>query len=135
MPPAVAAVFAGFPAPVRRRLLAVRQLIFEVARTTEGVGVLTETLKWGEPAYLTAATGSGSTIRLGWPKGSGAQCAVYFNCRTTLVGSFRAHFPDALDYQGSRAILLDSSGRLPKSALGICLAMALRYHRSSRTRR
>ena len=64
MPADVAAAFSGFPASVRARLLEVRDLIFETAVAIEGVGPLTETLKWGEPAYLTLATGSGSTIRL-----------------------------------------------------------------------
>ncbi len=38
MPADVAAVFAGFPERVRRRLLEVRGLIFETAADIEGVG-------------------------------------------------------------------------------------------------
>jgi hypothetical protein len=34
-------------------------MIFDVARQTKGVGKLQETLKWGEPAYVTAESGSG----------------------------------------------------------------------------
>jgi hypothetical protein len=132
MPDAVAAAFDAFPSPVRARLLEVRALILATAAKTAGVGPLTETLKWGEPAYLTEATGSGTTIRLGWPKPGGETCAVLFNCRTTLVEHFRAHFGDAFAYQGSRAILLDVSGPLPAAPLAICLAMALAYHRRSR---
>jgi hypothetical protein len=94
MPADVAAVFSAFPAHVRARLLEVRELIFETAADIEGVGPLTETLKWGEPAYLTQATGSGSTIRLGWFRSSARDCAVLFNCRTTLVDDFRSQFPD-----------------------------------------
>ncbi|HEV8332542.1 MAG TPA: hypothetical protein VGQ22_14040 [Steroidobacteraceae bacterium] len=60
----VAGVFAGYPPQLRPRLLALRHLIFEVARQTDGVGKLQETLKWGEPAYVTAESGSGSTIRI-----------------------------------------------------------------------
>ena len=33
-----------------------RQLIFETAAATEVVGELEETLKWGEPSYLTPKT-------------------------------------------------------------------------------
>ena len=47
------------------RLMTLRALIFDVAAKTDGVGALDETLKWGEPAYLTRSK-SGSTIRLGW---------------------------------------------------------------------
>ena len=78
----VAAAFAAFPERVRARLLEVRDLVFETAADLEDVGPLTETLKWGEPAYLTEATGSGSTIRLGWPKARPSHAAVYFNCKT-----------------------------------------------------
>jgi hypothetical protein len=49
-------------------LLALRRVIFATAAATPGVGVLTETLKWGEPAHVTAETASGSTIRLGWSR-------------------------------------------------------------------
>jgi hypothetical protein len=107
----------------------VRSLIFETAARVEGVGHLTETLKWGEPAYLTEATGSGSTIRLGWFRSSERDCAVLFNCRTTLVDDFRDWFPDAFAYEKNRAILLDSSEPLPQAPLSACLGMALTYHR------
>ena len=62
--PTVAKIFAAYPPKLRKRLLAVRQMIFDVAKQTEGVGKLQETLKWGEPAYVTTETGSGSTIRI-----------------------------------------------------------------------
>lgn len=134
VPAAVSAAFDAFPMPVRTRLLAVRGLIFETAAATAGVGPLTETLKWGEPAYLTEATASGSTIRLGQPKGADGECAVLFNCRTTLVDDFRTHFPDVFTYQGNRAILLDVNGPLPTRPLAICLGMALTYHLGQRSR-
>ena len=60
---------------------------------------------------------------------------ILFNCRTTLVETFRAHFPDAFAYQGNRAILIPSSVPLPESALAICLAMALTYHQRPRSER
>src|ERR1700730_3655825 len=63
--PAVDAAFGAYPKALRTRLLALRRLIFETAATTEGVGEREETLKWGQPSYLTPDTGSGSTIRLG----------------------------------------------------------------------
>ena len=50
----VEAVFSGYPETLRRRLMALRALIFETAQSTEGVGALEETLKWGQPSYLTA---------------------------------------------------------------------------------
>ena len=129
MPADVTAAFAAFPEHVRARLLEARDLIFATAADIGGVGPLKETLKWGEPAYLTEATGSGSTIRLGRSRSSERECAVLFNCRTTLVDDFRMQFPDAFAYEKNRAILLDAREPLPKAPLSVCLGMALTYHR------
>jgi hypothetical protein len=132
-PPAeVALAFAAFPAPVRRRVESVRASIFAVARDTTGVGPLTETLKWGEPAYLTEATGSGSTIRLGWPKARRDRAAVYFNCKTTLIPSFRDMFSDAFEYMENRALLLPLDAAPDERALQLCLAAALTYRLAKR---
>jgi len=65
MPQNVTDVFARLPAPVKARLLAIRGLIFQLSDGMDSVGPLTETLRWGEPAYLTQTSKSGTTIRLG----------------------------------------------------------------------
>ena len=129
MPADVAAVFSAFPGPIRARLLEVRDLIFATAAAAEGAGPLTEALKWGEPAYLTRATGSGSTIRLGRLRSPEGRCAVLFNCRTTLVDDFRGQFPGVFAYEKNRAIVLDASEPLAEAPLSACLRMALVYHR------
>ncbi|MGF1627560.1 MAG: DUF1801 domain-containing protein [Alphaproteobacteria bacterium] len=130
MAPEVAAVFAGCPAAARARMMALRRQIFDTAAATPGVGPLTETLKWGEPAYLTAATGSGSTVRIGWKPTAPDRVGVYFNCRTRLVDRFRTMFAGELTFEGNRAILLDISQPLPDQPLAACLALALTYHRN-----
>ena len=135
IPDTVAAAFEALSEPTRIQLLHIRRLIFEVAEETPGVGPLTETLKWGEPAYLTAASRSGSTIRLGVSKTLGNTAAILFNCHTTLVETFRAQFPDAFAYQGNRAILVPPSVPLLEPPLAICLAMALTYHHRRRLER
>ena len=129
MPADVAAAFAAFPEHVRARLLEARDLIFATAAGMAAVGPLKETLKWGEPAYLTEASRSGSTIRLGWFRSSERECAILFSCRTTLVDDFRERFPNAFPYEKNRAILLDAREALPKTPLSVCLGMALTYHR------
>lgn len=130
---AVARAFEAFPPTIRPKLLALRQLIFEVAGSTEGVGPITETLKWGEPAYLTAASGSGTTIRIGWKAAAPTRYAMYLHCRTSLVDRFRTLVPNELQFEGNRAIVFDESERLPRKPLSMCIAMALTYHRSKRS--
>ncbi|WP_445680887.1 DUF1801 domain-containing protein [Radicibacter daui] len=129
VPPEVAATFAALPPGITARLLEIRELVFAVAAATEGVGPLTEMLKWGEPAYLTEGTGSGSTIRLGRPRGSMQDCALFFNCNTTLVEGFREQFGDRLRFEKNRAILLDAAEPLPEAVLASCIRQALTYHR------
>jgi hypothetical protein len=129
MPDNVASAFAAFPANVQKRLQTIRSLIFAVAKNTPEVGPLTETLKWGEPAYLTEATGSGSTVRLGWPRKTAPDhAAVYFICHTHLVSTFRGIWPGTFRYDGDRAILLPLDGKVPDE-LALCIGMALTYHK------
>ena len=125
---AVAQIFENYPPAVRRRLLALREPIFETAAATPGVGTLEETLKWGEPAYLTSETKSGSTIRLGWKKSASAQYAMYFNCQTNLVDTFRTLFPGEFKFEGDRAIVFNISDASPRDPLACCVAAALTYH-------
>ncbi len=129
LPGPIGRALSRYPALVQARLLEVRELIFAVAAETEGVGPLAETLKWGEPAYLTDASKWGTTIRLGITKRVPGDCAVLFNCKTTLLGTFRAHFADDFAFEGNRALVLPSAGPIPREALKHCLHMALTYHR------
>jgi hypothetical protein len=134
LPREVSRAFDALPAPMSKRLLQVRDLIFAAAAAHHDVGKLTETLKWGEPAYLTDETGSGSTIRLGRLKDSD-HAAILFNCKTTLVDSFRERFPDQFEYRQTRALLLPVAGKLPKRELSVCLSLALKYHLDRRRKR
>ncbi|WP_083519596.1 DUF1801 domain-containing protein [Bradyrhizobium jicamae] len=124
---AVEAVFSTYPGPVKAKLSALRRLIFDTARTTDGVGALEETLKWGQPSYLTTESKSGSTIRIDEVKAEAGRYAVYFHCQTDLVETFRELYPE-LSYSGNRAILLDAGEKLPEKALRHCVALALTYH-------
>lgn len=129
VPGPVSEALSRYPEPVRVRLLEIREMIFAVATETEGTGPLTETLKWGEPAYLTEASKSGTTIRLGSTKSAPQDCAVLFNCRTSLVETFRTHFPDDFTFVGNRALLVPVAQTLPREPLKLCLRAALTYHR------
>ncbi len=132
--PAGAAVFAAYPKRTQAKLLALRKLILETAEKTPGVGTLDETLKWGQPSYLTAETRSGSTIRIDRVKPETGvteeRYALYVHCQTTLVSTFRQLYRDELSFGGNRGILLDADQPLPKAALRHCIALALTYHQS-----
>jgi hypothetical protein len=133
--PEVEAVFASYRKPARARLLALRRLILETAAATEGVGALEETLKWGQPSYLTDETGSGSTIRIDRDKSDDNRYAMFFNCQTDLVATFREIYPDQLSFVGNRSIVFDVDKPFPERAVRHCVSLALTYHLNRRGRK
>lgn len=127
--PAVEAVFAAYPERLRAPLLALRRLIFETAAATEGAGRLVETLKWGQPAYLTERPRSGSTIRIDALKDQPDGYALFVHCQSRLVPDYRERYGDLLTFDGNRAILLSADEPPPEAVLRHCIALALTYHR------
>lgn len=128
MPSDVKLAFAGIPAMPKDALLVVRNLIFQVAASNPAIGNIHETLKWGEPAYLTPDSKSGSTIRLAWKPAQPEMCGIYLNCNTTLIGQMRDIYPDAFAYQTNRAALFPADAPPPGDVLSHCIEMALTYH-------
>lgn len=108
-------------------LFTIRELIFDVAQNYPSIGQVEETLRWGEPAYITTKKKAGSTIRLSIEKSS-ERPALFFNCKTSLVDEFRAQFGRSLTYVKNRAVILDGEGEQYEAALRICIAAALTYH-------
>lgn len=126
-------VFLSYPEGIRLKLHHLRDLILSTASAIDAVGPIEETLKWGEPAYLTEKSRSGSTIRIGWRPSAPTRYAMYFNCRTSLVDTFRTLFPD-LDFEGNRAMVFDERTNIPDESVRRCVELALTYHlRKKRT--
>lgn len=124
----VASVFEAYPPDVGKWLLRLRRLIFETAAATEGVGPLRETLKWGQPSYLTDRSKSGTTIRIDQVGSDPGRCALYVHCQTSLVATFRAMYAEVLTFDGERGIVFDRDKPLPEDAVRHCIALALTYH-------
>ena len=124
--PEVARTFDEYPKTALDKLLVLRQLIIEVAQSTEGITKLEETLKWGEPSYVTQ---HGSTIRIDWKSKSPDQYAMYFKCTSRLVETFRDVFYDTFTFEGKRAIVFQMDDNIPKEALKSCIKAALTYHK------
>ncbi len=120
--------FNSYPKNIKPKMMSLRSLIYETTENTDGVGKLSETLKWGEPAYLTSKPKTGTTIRIDWKPKKPDQLAMYVSCNTNLISTFRSLFADELEYEGNRAILFPLAKPLPKKQLSICIRMALTYH-------
>lgn len=124
----VAAVFETYPKEIKARLMFLRRLIFDVASRTNGVGELEETLKWGQPSYLTTQTKGGSLVRIDQIKSHEGKYAMYFHCQTTLVDTFKEMYRGQFEFGGNRSIIFNVKDKVPVDALGHCVSMALTYH-------
>ena len=115
--------FETYPANISILLHNLRDLILNVAKQ-EGISDITETLKWGEPSYISAI---GSTIRFDWKGKSPDRYCLYFNCKTSLIETFREVYGNTFSYEGNRAIVFNTSQILPLKELSHCISMSLRY--------
>ncbi|AWW31098.1 DUF1801 domain-containing protein [Echinicola strongylocentroti] len=124
--PAVEQVFDQYPVHVRPKMEGLRILVRETAREMEGVGQLEETLRWGEPSFITK---KGSTLRMDWKAKQPDRYALYFKCTSKLVPSFRMAYQDIFTFEGTRAIVFQLDDKVPKEELKQCIRAALAYHK------
>ena len=124
--PEVELVFNNYPDSVRKKMLNLRELIIETAKEIDGITKLEETLKWGEPSYLTK---KGSTIRMDWKTKSPNQYTMYFQCTSRLVETFKVIFKNTFDFEGKRAIIFQIEDEIPTEELKYCVKAALTYHK------
>lgn len=117
-----------FSKPIRTRLLRIRELIYDVAGNDQNIGEITETLKWGEPSYLTQASKSGTTIRLSQVKDRPNYCGIYVHCQTSLIEEFRNAFGTEFEFSGNRAVLIAANSDMNNDLVKMFLKNALTYH-------
>lgn len=124
--PKVETVFANYPHFVRDKMEHLRELVIQTAEETEGLSVLEEALKWGEPSFVTK---NGSTLRIDWKEKKPDQYAMYFQCTSRLIDTFRLVFDQKFQYEGKRAIVFQLNQKIPELELKRCIKAALRYHK------
>ncbi len=125
-------LFEAYPKDVRAKLLVLRKWIFDTAAKTKGVGELEETLKWRQPSYLTTKSKSGTTIRIDHVPSVPGRYALYVNCQTNLIATFRDLYPRELTYEGNRGVIFHVDDKIPEKPLRHCIALALTYHLNKR---
>lgn len=116
----------NYPDQARRRLEELRTLVLEAAEETGDTSNLHETLKWGEPSFVTR---HGSTLRMDWKEKTPDQFAMYFKCTSKLVTTFRLIYPDVFQFEGNRAIVFQMNDPIPKKELKECIKATLTYHK------
>ena len=102
-----------------------RATIFAVAAETPEVGGLTEALRWGQAAYLTEETGSGTTLRIA--RASAGRVGLYVHCQSRVVDEVRMVHDRALTWDGTRGLLLDTDASWPEAAVRAMIVAALTY--------
>ncbi len=123
------AKFSSYPKHIRPKMDYLRELVIETARELPEVDAIEETLKWGEPAFVSA---TGSTLRIDWKEKSPQQYQMYFMCSTRLVETFKVVFGDLFEYEKNRAIVFRLEDEVPTEELKECIGAALMYQKVKR---
>ncbi len=118
--PNVREKFNSYPKKVQTQLLELRLLILNSGNDIE------ETLKWGEPSYLSP---HGSTVRLDYKVKNPDHYALYFNCKSKLVDTFKELYGDTFKYEGNRALVFELNEKINQQALQHCISLSLNYHK------
>ncbi len=118
--------FATYPDFVGGKLQFLRALIIETAKEITEIETIEETLKWGEPSFVTK---QGSTLRIDWKEKLPDQYQMYFKCTSRLVVTFRLVFGELFEYEKNRAIFFKINQEVPIPALKQCIKASLMYHK------
>lgn len=123
--PQVDQVFESYPEVAREKIRNLRDLVLDTANKTDGISSLEETLKWGEPSYVSDI---GSTIRMSWKESDPNTYRLYFICSTKLVDTFKEIYGDTFTYESNRALVFQLNDELPAQEIKHCCSLALSYH-------
>jgi uncharacterized protein DUF1801 len=118
-------IFDAYPNNIRSKMMLLRQLILDTAKEMDDIKGIDETLKWGEPSYLTKG---GSTIRVDWKKSKPEQYAMYFHCKTKLVDTFKELYKSNFNFDGNRAIVFNVKDKVAVNELKHCISLSLTYY-------
>lgn len=127
----VISLLESYPEDLKASLSSLRRMILDIGESNEDVGVLEETLKWGQPSYLTVRPKTGTTIRIDRDTSNSGDFALYVNCQSSLVSEWRAMFPQ-LTFGGNRSVHFRLGEDLPENELRQMITMALTYHSRKR---
>ena len=121
----VSSVIRCYPKDIQDKLLYLRSLIIKAASEIQGLEIIEESLKWGEPSY---STKNGSTIRIDWKEKTPDQYFMYFHCKTRLVDTFKERYSNTFKYEKNRAIIFNNNDNVPVDQLKHCIKLSLTYH-------
>ena len=121
--------FALWPDAAQSHALAIRTTCWQVADAAR-TGALTESLKWGQPAWRPVKPRMGSTLRLSWNATTPHRLDLFVDCKTDLAARITARCPDAFDSDGRRRLSVATDLPLPMDALRQLAQLTFTYHRA-----
>ncbi len=116
----------SYPKQVRPKMQYLRELVIQTAKEIPEIEELEETLRWGEPSFVTKI---GSTLRMDWKEKTPHQYQMYFKCTSRLVETFKVVFGDLFEYENNRAIVFKLGDEIPVVELKKCIVATLKYHK------
>ncbi|MEP1766464.1 MAG: DUF1801 domain-containing protein [Sulfitobacter sp.] len=118
----------SWPQQAQDQFIQMRAVILTAAQQAD-VGLVDETLKWGQPSWRPKRPRTGSTLRLNWQDNSPQTIALYVDCKSTISSTMRDIYPDEFKYESNRALRLPLGAALPDAALDHLARMTFTYHR------
>lgn len=128
MPDPFAPTTALWPIEAQTRFAEIRGLILDAAKQV-AIGPLTESLKWGQPAWRPERPRTGSTLRLNWSDKSPQTLAFFVDCKTTLAAQMFAAYPFDFEYKSNRELQVHLDAALPNSAINHLAELTFTYHK------
>ena len=125
--------FALWPDAAQSRAFDIRTLCWRVAEAAD-IGALSESLKWGQPAWRPLRSRTGSTLRLSWDANAPQRLDLFVDCKTDLAARVIDRFPAIFGSDGRRRLTLPTDGPLPEDALWFLAEQTLTYHRTKAAR-
>ena len=121
-------IYNAFPSPIKIKCLQLRRAIFDIACNDPKIGIIEETLRWNEPAYIPSQSKSGSMIRIQHNPNKPYDFALVFLCSTTLIAQFKEQYPNIFTFGGNRTLEFMAAQPLPMSEINNCILQALTYY-------
>ena len=115
---------ATWPTAAQHRFSEIRTIILRASQEWP----MTESLKWGQPAWRPSKTSQGSTLRVSWSDKNPDNIGIFVHCQTTLAATMRDLYPDSFSYEGNRALHLPLTGEVPEQALDHLARLTFTYH-------
>jgi hypothetical protein len=117
--------YQSYPEGIRDKLLSLRQLVIDVSKKIDLPEQVQETLNANEPSFV---VDGGSPIRIDWKSQTPNQYAMYFQCKTKLIDTFKELYDDTFRFDDDKGIVFTVDDAIATRELAHCISLSLRYH-------